>query len=48
MIIKEAINLFSDHQKDTLKPRSIDSYNYILKRLEASFAERGAIIKSSV
>lgn len=40
MIIKEAISIFSYHQKGILKPRSIDSYNHILKRLEVAFAER--------
>ncbi len=40
MIIKEAINSFSYHQKSSLKPRSIYSYNYILKQFEAVFADR--------
>ena len=40
MIMQEAINLFSYHQKGILKPRSIYSYNYILKRFEAAFVDR--------
>ena len=40
MIMKEAIRLFIDHQKGILKPRSIYSYNYILKHFEAAFVDR--------
>ncbi len=40
MIMKDAINVFSYHQKSSLKPKSINSYSYILKQFETDFAER--------
>jgi hypothetical protein len=40
MKIQEAISTFHQHQKANLKQRSIDSYNYLLKRFEAIYAER--------
>lgn len=40
MIIRDAINVFSYHQKSSLKPRSINSYNYILKRFATVFTGR--------
>lgn len=40
MTIKEAINLFIDHQKRMLKPKSIYSYKFILKQFEAAFVDR--------
>jgi integrase len=40
MIMRDAINLFSYHQKRSLKAKSINSYNYILKQFEAVFTDR--------
>jgi len=40
MTIKEAIDLFSKHQKGHLKQRSIHSYRYILKKFESVYGNR--------
>jgi hypothetical protein len=40
MTIKEAITLFKYHQRSTLKDRTIRSYQYLLARYEALFADR--------
>lgn len=40
MTIKEAIDLFSKHQKGNLKQRSIHSYMYILKKFESVYGNR--------
>jgi integrase len=40
MDIKEAIDFYSNHLKATLKLSSINSYNFILNRFKAIYAER--------
>ena len=39
MNIKEATGLFRIHQKSNLKPRSIYSYNYILKQFDSFYGD---------
>jgi integrase/recombinase XerD len=40
MTLKEAITLFSYHQRSNLKARTVQSYQPLLRRLEAQFSER--------
>ncbi len=40
MKVTEAISLFKNHQKSSLKQRTQQSYNYILHRFETLFADR--------
>jgi integrase/recombinase XerD len=40
MTLKEAITLFGYHQRSNLKARTVRSYQFLLKRVEAEFGER--------
>jgi hypothetical protein len=40
MTLKEAITLFSYHQRSSLKARTVRSYQPLLKRFQAEFGER--------
>jgi hypothetical protein len=40
MTLKEAITLFSYHQRSNLKARTVRSYQPLLKRFQAEFGER--------
>jgi integrase len=40
MTLKKAITLFGYHQRSNLKARTVRSYQFLLKRVEAEFGER--------
>ena len=40
MKIQEASNIFMNHQRATVKPKTLRSYNYLLSRFNSQFTDR--------